>query len=116
MKAPVHLEEASRMSLFSSFIIVAKGGSSLIFTFFNLPSGVVLTFKAEVLLLPLAGAEDGLFIIIPFEASALNVDFDFNIDLIVFGPKTGSAPSNFSSGGRGVFETRIHSVISSSSR
>ncbi|GKG26332.1 hypothetical protein Tco_0399478 [Tanacetum coccineum] len=58
-------------------------------------SGAELTFKAEELLLPLARAEDGLFIMTPFKASALNVDFDFKIDLTIFGPETGSTPSNF---------------------
>ncbi|GKD53294.1 retrovirus-related pol polyprotein from transposon TNT 1-94 [Tanacetum coccineum] len=44
---------------FSSFITLAKGGSPLIFTLFSLPARVELTFEAEELLLPLAGAEDG---------------------------------------------------------
>nr|GEZ51470.1 hypothetical protein [Tanacetum cinerariifolium] len=34
------------------------------------------------------GAEDGPFIMTPFKVSALNVDFDLKIDLIVFGPET----------------------------
>nr|GEU33700.1 reverse transcriptase domain-containing protein [Tanacetum cinerariifolium] len=64
--------------------------------------GVELVLEIEELLLPLAGVEEGLFIVIQFKVSALNVDFDFKIDLIVFGPETGSAPVSFSSGGRGV--------------
>ncbi|GKC07393.1 hypothetical protein Tco_0999003 [Tanacetum coccineum] len=67
--------------------------------------GAELTFEAEVLLLPLARAEDGLFIMTPFKASALNVDFDFKINLIVFGLETGSALSNFFSRRRGVLQT-----------
>ncbi|GJV08291.1 hypothetical protein Tco_1345947 [Tanacetum coccineum] len=70
--------------LLSSFITIFKGGSSSIFTFVNLPAGAELTFEAKALLLPLAGAEDGSFIMIPFKDSALNVEFDFKIDLIVF--------------------------------
>ncbi|GKG57018.1 hypothetical protein Tco_0582369, partial [Tanacetum coccineum] len=79
----------------------AKGGPSSIFTFFNLPAGVELVLEAEELLLPLAGTEEGSFIMIPFNVSALKVDFDFKIDLIVFGPETSSALVNFSSGGGG---------------
>ncbi|GJX94896.1 hypothetical protein Tco_0349482 [Tanacetum coccineum] len=56
-------------------------------------AGAELTFKAEVLLLPLAGAEDGLFIMTPFKASALNVDLDFKIYSIVFGLETVSDES-----------------------
>nr|GEZ46389.1 hypothetical protein [Tanacetum cinerariifolium] len=65
-----------------------------------------LIFKAKALLLPLAGAEDRSYIMTPFKASALNVEFDFKINLIVFGPKTVSGPTNFSSRGRGVLETK----------
>ncbi|GJT36078.1 hypothetical protein Tco_0926497 [Tanacetum coccineum] len=36
----------------------AKGGSSSIFTFFNLPAGAELVLEAEELLLPQAGAEE----------------------------------------------------------
>ncbi|GKD74801.1 hypothetical protein Tco_1333083, partial [Tanacetum coccineum] len=90
---------------FSSFITIAKGGSSSIFTLFSLPARAELTFEAEELLLPLAGAEDGSFIMTPFKVLALNVDFDFKIYLIVFGPETGSAPSNFFSEGRGVLQS-----------
>ncbi|GJU78818.1 hypothetical protein Tco_1275888 [Tanacetum coccineum] len=79
----------------SSFITIDKGGSSSIFTLFHLPAGAELIIEAEVLLLPLAGAEDGSFIMTLFKDSALNVDFDLKIDLIVFGPETSSAPSNF---------------------
>ncbi|GKG52314.1 hypothetical protein Tco_0547189, partial [Tanacetum coccineum] len=75
-------------------------------TFFNLPAGADLTFEAEALLLPLEGAEDGSFIMIPFKASALNVKFDFKIDLIVFGLKTSSAPTSFFSKGRMVLRTK----------
>ncbi|GJW75519.1 hypothetical protein Tco_0134889 [Tanacetum coccineum] len=92
----------------SSFITVAKGGSSSIFTFFNLPAGAELVLEAEELLLPLARAEEGSFIMIPFKVSALNVDFNFKIDLIVFGPETGSTPVNFSSGRRWCYRLKIH--------
>ncbi|GKE41997.1 hypothetical protein Tco_1469281, partial [Tanacetum coccineum] len=92
---------AASMRLFSSFITIAKGGSSLIFTLSSLPAGAELTFKVEELLLSLARAEDGSFIMTPFKVSALNVDFDLKIDLIVFGLEIGSAPSNFFSRGRG---------------
>nr|GEW24042.1 hypothetical protein [Tanacetum cinerariifolium] len=67
---------------------------------------VELTFEAEELLLTLAGAEDGSFIMTPFEVSALNVDFDFKIDLIVFGPEIGSTLSNFFSRGRRVLQIK----------
>nr|GEW78771.1 reverse transcriptase domain-containing protein [Tanacetum cinerariifolium] len=67
-----------------------------------------LVLEAEELMLPLAGAEEGLFIVIPFKVLALNVDFDFKIDLIVFGPKTGSTSVSFSSGGRGCYRLKIH--------
>nr|GEX77403.1 ribonuclease H-like domain-containing protein [Tanacetum cinerariifolium] len=69
---------------------------------FDLPAGAELTFEAKEFLLPLAGAADGSFILTPFKVLALNVDFDFKMDLIVFGPETGSTPSNFFSGGREV--------------
>ncbi|GJZ70737.1 hypothetical protein Tco_0634588 [Tanacetum coccineum] len=88
----------------------AKGGSSSIFTFFNLPAGAELVLEIEELLLPLAGAEEGLFIVISIKVSALNVDFDFKIDLIVFGPETGSAPVSFSSGGRRCNRLKIHQL------
>nr|GEU55814.1 reverse transcriptase domain-containing protein [Tanacetum cinerariifolium] len=67
---------------------MAKGGSSLLFTLFNLPAGSELTFKVEMLLLLLAGAENGSFIMTLFKVSALNAAFDLKIDLIVFGPET----------------------------
>nr|GEV70104.1 putative reverse transcriptase domain-containing protein [Tanacetum cinerariifolium] len=92
----------------SSFITIAKGGSSLIFTLFILPAGAELTFEAKELLLPLSGADDGSFIMTPFKA--LNVDFDLKIDLIVIGPETGSSPPNFFSKGRGVLQTEDSSV------
>ncbi|GKG07929.1 hypothetical protein Tco_0333761, partial [Tanacetum coccineum] len=76
-----------------------KGGSSSILTFFSLPAGAELVLEAEELL-PLAGVEDGSFIMIPFKVLALNMDFEFKIDLIVFGPETGSTPSNFFRGRR----------------
>nr|GFA04487.1 hypothetical protein [Tanacetum cinerariifolium] len=82
-----------------------RGGSSFTFTFFNLPEGAEFVLEAEELLLPLAGAEDGSFNVIPFKVSTLNMDFDFKIDLTVFGPEPGSAPSNFFSGRRGVLHT-----------
>ncbi|GKD67398.1 hypothetical protein Tco_1309506, partial [Tanacetum coccineum] len=94
----------------SSFITIAKGGSSSIFTFFNLPAGAELVLEAGKLLLPLAGAEEGSCILIPFKVLALNVDFDFKIDLIVVSPKTGSAPVSFSSGGRGCYKLNIHQL------
>ncbi|GKG50397.1 hypothetical protein Tco_0521497, partial [Tanacetum coccineum] len=93
-------------------ITIAKGGSSLIFTLISLPTGAELTFEAEGLLLSLVGVEDDSFIMTPFKASALNVDFDFKIDLIVFGPEIGSAPSNFFSRGRGVLLTKDSSAES----
>ncbi|GKC33601.1 hypothetical protein Tco_1045985 [Tanacetum coccineum] len=96
----------------SSFITIAKGGSSSIFTLFSLPAGAELTFEAEELLLPLAGAEDGSFIMTPFKVSALNVDFDLKIDLIVYAKNICSAPSNIFSGGRGVLQTEDSSVES----
>ncbi|GJR77877.1 hypothetical protein Tco_0090242 [Tanacetum coccineum] len=67
-----------------------------------------LVLEAEEPLLPLAGAEEGSFIVIPFKVSASNLDFYFKIDLIVFGPETGSAPVSFSSGGRGCYRLKIH--------
>ncbi|GJW83713.1 MAK10-like protein [Tanacetum coccineum] len=54
-------------SSLSSFITIVKGGSSSIFTFFNLPAGAELVFEAEELLLPLVGAEECSFIMIPFK-------------------------------------------------
>nr|GEZ78373.1 hypothetical protein [Tanacetum cinerariifolium] len=69
-----------------------------------------LVLETEELLLPLAEAEKGSFIVIPFRVLALNVNFDFKIDLIVFGPKTGSAPVSFSSGGRGCYRIKIHQL------
>ncbi|GJW16718.1 hypothetical protein Tco_0024154 [Tanacetum coccineum] len=96
-------EDVIRKSL-SYFITIAKKGSSSIFTLFSLPAGAELTFEAKELLLPLAGAEDGSFIMTPFNVSALNVDFYLKIYLIVFGPEIGSAPYNFFSGGRGVLQ------------
>ncbi|GJT10557.1 hypothetical protein Tco_0857599 [Tanacetum coccineum] len=87
----------------------AKGGLSSIFTFFNLPAGAELVLEAEEFL-PLAGAEGGSFIVIPFKVSALNVDFDFKTDLIVFGPETGSTSSNFFSERRGVLQTENHQL------
>ncbi|GKF85181.1 hypothetical protein Tco_0250079, partial [Tanacetum coccineum] len=51
----------------SSFITIAKGESSSIFTFFNLSAGAEIVLEAEELLLPRAGAGEGLFIMIPFK-------------------------------------------------
>ncbi|GJV86625.1 reverse transcriptase domain-containing protein, partial [Tanacetum coccineum] len=89
-----------------------KGGSSSIFTLLSLPVGAELTFEAEELLLPLAGVEDGSFIVTPLKVSALNVDFDLKTDLIVFGLEIGSTPSNFFSEGRGVLQTEDSSAES----
>ncbi|GKA75267.1 hypothetical protein Tco_0781645 [Tanacetum coccineum] len=77
------------------------------FTFYNLylPTGAELVLEAEELLLPQAGAEDGSFNVIPFKVLALNVDFDFKIDLTVFGPEPGLAQSNFFSRRRGLVHT-----------
>nr|GEV57644.1 reverse transcriptase domain-containing protein [Tanacetum cinerariifolium] len=50
--------------------------------------GAELFFEAGRFLLTLAGAEDGSFMVTPFKVLALNVEFDFKIDLIVFGPDT----------------------------
>ncbi|GKB44219.1 hypothetical protein Tco_0889161 [Tanacetum coccineum] len=70
--------EIRASSSLSSFITIAKGGSSSISTFFYLPAGAELVVKAEEHLLPLAGAEEG------------------------------SAPVSFSSGGRGCYRLKIH--------
>nr|GEW16130.1 hypothetical protein [Tanacetum cinerariifolium] len=78
------------------------------FTFFNLPARAELVLEAEELLLPLARAEEGSFIMIPFKVLALNVDFDFKINFIVFGPETSSTPVSFSSGGSGCYKLKIH--------
>nr|GEY54101.1 hypothetical protein [Tanacetum cinerariifolium] len=56
----------------------------------------------------LEGAEEGLFIMIPFKVLALNVNFNFKNDLSVFGPETGSTPIGFSSRGRGCCILKIH--------
>ncbi|GKB30187.1 hypothetical protein Tco_0869588 [Tanacetum coccineum] len=69
-----------------------------------------LVFEAETL--ALAGAMDGSFMMTPFKASALNVEFDFKIDLIVFSLETGYAPANFSSRGKGVLQTKDSSAES----
>nr|GEV84707.1 hypothetical protein [Tanacetum cinerariifolium] len=91
--------------LFSSFITIVIGGSSSIFTLFSLRAGDGLTFKAKEFLLPLVGAEYDSFILTPFQFSALNVDFDLKIDIIVFVSKINSTPFNFFNGGRGVLQT-----------
>ncbi|GKC38425.1 hypothetical protein Tco_1050809 [Tanacetum coccineum] len=95
---------------FGSFITIDEGESSLVFTFFSLPAEAELFFEVKPFLLTLAGAEDGSFMVTPFKVSALNVEFNFKIDLIVFGPDTGSAPANFSSGGRWVLQTKDSSA------
>ncbi|GKA29376.1 hypothetical protein Tco_0715621 [Tanacetum coccineum] len=59
-------------------------------------AGAKLVLETEELLLPLTGAEEGSFIVIPFKVSGFNVDFNFKIDLIVFGLETGSTPVSFS--------------------
>ncbi|GKC99696.1 hypothetical protein Tco_1169971, partial [Tanacetum coccineum] len=69
-----------------------------------LPTGAEFLLEAETFLLVLAGAEVGSFMVTPFNVSALNVEFDFKIDMIVFGPDTSSTPANFSSRGRGVLQ------------
>ncbi|GKB96166.1 hypothetical protein Tco_0982303 [Tanacetum coccineum] len=99
----IHLDHS-----LSSFITIAKGGSSSIFTFFNLLVGAELVLEAEELLLPLAGAEERSFIMIPCKVSALNVDFEFKINLIVFSSETVLAPVSFSSGGRGCYRLKTH--------
>ncbi|GKE90230.1 hypothetical protein Tco_1567705 [Tanacetum coccineum] len=71
-----------------------------------------LAFEAEAL--PLAGAERGSFMVTPFKALVLNVEFDFKIDLIIFGPETGSIPFNFSKGGRELLQTKDSSTDSGS--
>ncbi|GKE69553.1 hypothetical protein Tco_1527625 [Tanacetum coccineum] len=48
----------------------------------------------------------------PFKVSALNMEFDFKIDLIVFSPDTGSTPPNFSSRGKQVLQTKDSSAES----
>nr|GEW52834.1 reverse transcriptase domain-containing protein [Tanacetum cinerariifolium] len=55
--------------------------------------GAELFFEAGRFLLTLAGAEDGSFMVTPFKVLALSVEFDFKIDLIVFGPDTGKVTS-----------------------
>nr|GEW26532.1 hypothetical protein [Tanacetum cinerariifolium] len=76
----------------------------------DLCSRAELVLEAKELLLPLAGADEGSFIVIPYKVSALNVDFDFKINLIVFGLETGSALVNFYSGGRGCYRLKIHQL------
>nr|GFB28867.1 hypothetical protein [Tanacetum cinerariifolium] len=104
---------ASKSLFIEFFITIAKGGLSPIFTFFNLPAGVELVFETEVLMLPLVGDEDGSLMMTPFKASSLNVDLDFKINLIVFGPEIGLVPANFSSRRRGVLQTKDSSAESS---
>ncbi|GKC12700.1 hypothetical protein Tco_1009482 [Tanacetum coccineum] len=86
--------------------------SSSIFIFLSLPVGAEFLLEAEIFLLPLAGAKDGSFMVTPFNVSGLNVELDFNIDLIVFGPEIGSTPANFYSGGRGMLQTKDSSAAS----
>nr|GEV86087.1 putative reverse transcriptase domain-containing protein [Tanacetum cinerariifolium] len=78
------------------------------FTFFNLPARAELVLEAEELLLPLERAKEGSFIMIPFKVLALNVDFDFKINFIVFGHETSSTPVSFSSGGSACYKLKIH--------
>ncbi|GKA66304.1 hypothetical protein Tco_0766112 [Tanacetum coccineum] len=49
--------------------------------------GAELVFEDEAL--TFAGADDGSFMVTPFKALVLNVEFDFKIDLIVFSLETG---------------------------
>nr|GFB42717.1 hypothetical protein [Tanacetum cinerariifolium] len=70
----------------SSFTIIAKGGSSLIFTIFSLPTEAELTFEAEELLLSLVGE--------------LRMS------------KNRFRPSNFFSGGKGMLPTEDSSAES----
>ncbi|GKF43736.1 hypothetical protein Tco_0130288, partial [Tanacetum coccineum] len=58
----------------------------------------------------LEGAEDGSFSVIPFKVLALNVDFDFKIDLIVFGPEPGSAPLTSSIEEKECYILKIHQL------
>ncbi|GKA14330.1 hypothetical protein Tco_0693976 [Tanacetum coccineum] len=69
-----------------------------------LPTGAEFLLEAETFLLALEGAEFGSFMVTPFNVSALNVEFDFKIDLILFGPESSSTLANFSSRGRGVLQ------------
>ncbi|GJS03338.1 hypothetical protein Tco_0319846 [Tanacetum coccineum] len=50
------------------------------------------------------------FCIVFGSAEALNVDFDFKINLIVFCPETGSTRVSFSSGGKGCYRLKIHQL------
>ncbi|GJY76597.1 hypothetical protein Tco_0481713 [Tanacetum coccineum] len=59
--------------------------SSLVFIFFSLAAGDEFYLQAEIFLFPFAGAEVGSFMVTHFKVSALNVELDFKIDLIVFG-------------------------------
>nr|GEU72489.1 RNA-directed DNA polymerase, eukaryota, nucleotide-binding alpha-beta plait domain protein [Tanacetum cinerariifolium] len=80
-------ERHNGFRLLSSFIIIAKEGSSLIFTLFSLPAKAELTTEAEEFLLTLTRAYGGSFVMTHFKVLALNMDFDLRIDLIFFGPE-----------------------------
>nr|GEY72665.1 hypothetical protein [Tanacetum cinerariifolium] len=86
--------------------------SSLVFTFFSLPAGAEFFLEAETILLPLEVAEVGSFMMTPFKIPALNVELDFKIDFLVFGPEIGLAPASFFSGERGVLQTKDSSAES----
>nr|GEV17405.1 hypothetical protein [Tanacetum cinerariifolium] len=77
----VHLNDMSHLhNMFDHLILITNHNPHLHIA--------ELVLEAKELLMPLAGAEEGSFIMIPFKVSALNVDFDFKIDLIVFSLET----------------------------
>ncbi|GKB11263.1 hypothetical protein Tco_0845186 [Tanacetum coccineum] len=69
---------------FSSVITTDKGMSSSVLTFFCLPAGAELLLEAGIFF-PVARAKRlvGLFMVTPFRVSALKVELDFKIDLMV---------------------------------
>ncbi|GKE44737.1 hypothetical protein Tco_1472021, partial [Tanacetum coccineum] len=62
-----------------------KGMSSSVLTFFSLPPGDEFFLEAETFLFSLAGDKRlvGSFMVTPYKVSALIVELDFKIDLIV---------------------------------